>query len=691
MIKLSCIFFILFFCACCFPKGLYAQEEERYEVYEQKVEATTEDDLEEAPSVDVLRNLWEQARKKPYSINTVQREELESLQLLSPLQCNYFFEYRRLLGDFLSIYELQSIPGWNLETIRNLLPYLTIETPFRMSGNVVSSLSKGTHSLLFRTGGSLETLRYSRWRTLPGDQGNPLRTLLKYQYQSSPFLELGFTGEKDAGERLFNAKGFDFNSLHLFAKKLGKIKALALGDYTVSMGQGLIQWQGMAFHKSVAIAQIKRQGPVLAPYRSSGEFGFQRGAGVTISLGKWEWSLFGSIKPLDARLEIDTINGRNIIRSFLSSGYHASSEELITRHNARETSFGSVLVLKGSKGSWGLNMMGYDFSHEIKREEAPYRLFAVQGKTWGNVSMDYSFGWKSIHWFGEWAMDLKKRMAAVSGLLWSPDPKMDLTLLGRILAGGYQSLYGNAFTENSLPGNENGFFAGTTLRPLYRWEINAYFDVFRFPWLRYRLDQPGEGSEFLVQVAYKPSRNVEVYGRFKSEKKSLNKSGAEVSFHEVTSTIKRQFRLQVEQRLSKQLENRARAELLWMKDSLQARPLPGYLLYAETRYLFSTGGSLGGRVQYFETEGYGSRIYAFENDLPFGYSVPAFYEKGIRIYFTLHKDFSLRGKLKPFQKIQCWFKYGRTLKMQPTAESNVGAEEFRRISSEFRLQCQLHW
>ena len=691
MRKITFIFLILFFCTGCYSKGLYAQEEERYETYEQKVEASTAEGLEEAPAADVLRNLWEQARKKPFSINTVLREELESLQLLSPVQCNHFFEYRRLLGDFLSIYELQSIPGWDLETIKNIVPYLTIETPFRMSGNVVSSLGKGSHGLLVRTGGSLETLRYSRWRTLPGDQGNPLRTLLRYQYLSAPFLEIGFTGEKDAGERLFNPKGFDFNSLHLFARKLGKIKAFALGDYTVSMGQGLIQWQGMAFHKSVAIAQIKRQGPVLAPYRSSGEFGFQRGAGVTLSLGKWEWSLFGSVKPLDARLEADTASGQQIIRSFLSSGYHASSGELLTRHNVSATSVGLVLVRKGSRGSMGLNVMGYNFSNEIKREEVPYRLFAFQGKKWVSISIDYSCGWKSIHYFGEIALDLNRNAAAVSGLLWSPDPKMDLTLLGRKLASGYQSLYGNAFTENSLPGNENGFFAGTTFRPAYKWEINAYFDLFRFPWLRYRVDHPGEGSDFLIQVTYKPSRNAEVYGRFKSEKKSLNKSGTEVAFHEVTCTLKRQFRLQVEQRLSRQLENRARVELLWMKDSLDARSIPGYLLYAETRYLFSSGGSLGGRMQYFETEGYGSRIYAFENDLPYGYSVPAFYEKGLRFYFTLHKDFYLKGKLKPFQKIQCWFKYGRTLKIYPTAENNLVAEDFRRISSEFRLQCQLHW
>ena len=37
------------------------------------------------------------------------------------------------------------------------------------------------------------------------------------------------------------------------------IQALALGDFTVNMGQGLIQWQSLAFKKSVDVMGVKRQ------------------------------------------------------------------------------------------------------------------------------------------------------------------------------------------------------------------------------------------------------------------------------------------------------------------------------------------------------------------------------------------------------------------------------------------------
>ncbi len=73
---------------------------------------------------------------------------------------------------------------------------------------------------------------------------------------------------------------------------MGNIKALALGDFTVNMGQGLIQWQSLAFKKSVDVMGVKRQSTVLRPYNSAGEYNFNRGAGITFRKGKIETTCF---------------------------------------------------------------------------------------------------------------------------------------------------------------------------------------------------------------------------------------------------------------------------------------------------------------------------------------------------------------------------------------------------------------
>ena len=59
-----------------------------------------------------------------------------------------------------------------------------------------------------------------------------------------------------------------------------------------------------------------------------------------------------------------------------------------------------------------------------------------------------------------------------------------------------------------------------------------------------------------------------------------------------------------------------------------------------------------GRVGYFKTDDYDSRIYAYENDLLYQFSVPSFYGEGIRSYLT--------GKVKICEKMELWFKAART-------------------------------
>ena len=81
-------------------------------------------------------------------------------------------------------------------------------------------------------------------------------------------------------------------------------RPLALGDFTVNMGQGLIQWQSLAFKKSVDVMGIKRQSAVLRPYNSAGEFNFHRGAGITIKKGNIEATAFASIRKLSANFVI---------------------------------------------------------------------------------------------------------------------------------------------------------------------------------------------------------------------------------------------------------------------------------------------------------------------------------------------------------------------------------------------------
>jgi len=63
--------------------------------------------------------------------------------------------YRKLLRNFSSIYELQAIPGWNLDLIR-LQPYITIAEKPAVFKSVNARLKSGQQSFLLRVSRVLE-------------------------------------------------------------------------------------------------------------------------------------------------------------------------------------------------------------------------------------------------------------------------------------------------------------------------------------------------------------------------------------------------------------------------------------------------------------------------------------------------------------------------------------------------------
>lgn len=263
----------------------------------QDVPAITEQHLENSQpepgeADDALLQQLAYLRSHPLSINEAEAGELSQLPWLTDLQIQHLLIYRRLIGPLVSLYELQAVPHWDLITIRRTIPYIILEGPGEISRRLKSRFYNGSHSLLARLSRTWETGINSKKQEYPG---SPEGILFRYGYRKGRVLQYGLTAEKDPGERLAVQRsytGFDFYSFHLFMREAGLVKAFALGDYLVNLGQGLIQWQSFGFRKSAAALSVKRQSPVLVPYQSTGEMKFQRGAAITAGKGPVAISLF---------------------------------------------------------------------------------------------------------------------------------------------------------------------------------------------------------------------------------------------------------------------------------------------------------------------------------------------------------------------------------------------------------------
>ena len=623
---------------------------------EQQLENQTDADQGETEDDTYLQDL-EQFRKNPINLNTADADELKQLRIVTDLQIANLISYRNLFGKLVSIYELQAVPAWDVSTIRKLIPFVTAATPVSLAEEAGKRFRDGDHSLLLRVTQVLE--RSDGFdKSTPGTKylGSPQKIFFRYRYTYKNLLQFGLVGDKDAGEQFLKGaqnKGFDFYSFHLFARKIGIIQALAIGDFSVNLGQGLIQWQGLAFKKSVDVMGVKRQSAVLRPYNSAGEFYFHRGAGITIKTGKIESTAFVSFRKLGGNFVADTVNNEDFVSSFLTSGYHRTASENTDRNNLTQTAFGGNIVYRSNRWHIGVNGIYYKFSLPVQKREEPYNLYAISGSNWSNFSVDYSYTYKNLHFFGEAAADKNFNKAFINGLLLSVDPRVDISFVQRTIHKAYQSINGNAFTENTYPTNETGFYAGITIRPAIGWRFDAYGDTYKFPWLKYLVDAPSHGKDFLAQLTFTPNRQVEVYTRFRNETKQSNQSDNTTVTNFLAAIPKQSWRTQVSYKVSSALGLRNRIELLWY-DNKGVNKENGFLTFFDLIYkplLSAYSGVL--RLQYFETDGYNSRIYAYENDVLYSYSIPAFSDKGFRYYLTLNYDLS--------KKISFWLRWAQTI------------------------------
>ena len=366
---------------------------------EQQLENITENNDDIETEDDSYIQELAQYKKNPVNLNTADADQLKSLRYLDPLQIENILSYRTYFGNFISLYELQAVPALDVATIAKILPFVTVSSPVNVKESFRTRLTGGDQYLLARVS---QTIEKQRGFLLDSSQatnfypGSPQRIFIRYKYNYKNNLQYGFAAEKDPGEQFFKGaqkSGFDFYTAHFFAKNIGIVKAIALGDYSVNMGQGLTQWMSLAFKKSIAVTNIKRQSAVLRPYSSPGEIFFHRGAAITIGKKNWEATGFASYRKTDANFVLgDTAQLQDdFVSSLQTSGLHRTASEYADKGAQRQIAFGGNLAFRIKNLHLGFNAVHFDFKLPLTKDPSPYNLYALSGKSFGNYSTDYSY------------------------------------------------------------------------------------------------------------------------------------------------------------------------------------------------------------------------------------------------------------------------------------------------------------
>lgn len=615
---------------------------------------------ENADLTTLVENLHFYA-EHPLNLNSATREELQDFMLLTDVQIDNLLDHRERFGAMLTIYELQTVDGFDLATIYKLLPYVKVTDMSNAGHFSFAEMRKyGKNEIIIREQRILEDQKgYSPIDSAALAENPNARYLgskdhlyVRYRYTYGNFVSAGITADKDAGEEFFRGtqkNGFDYYSAHLCLRNVGIIKSAVIGDYQVTFGQGLTAWTGYSFGKTSMTLNTKKNGMGVRPYTSVDENKFLRGAATTLRFGKFESSAFFSLKKRDANIAASDTTGNNIeileISSFQVTGLHTTPAEISDKHAITEMIYGGNFAYKGKRLQVGLTAMHADYSADLNRDLSLYNQFEFSAKSNTVVGADYDWSFRNFHFFGEGSRSANGGMSFINGVLISLDPRLAMTVHTRWLGRDFQNLYSSVFAEGTNPANERGVYVGVTAKPHRRITINTYIDHYFFPWLRYQVDQPSEGSDFLFQVNYTPDKKTDLYFRYRRRDKFINSGDDESAIGYIIPLTQDNWRFNIQYPVGNSIRLRNRVEYS-VYHQTNRKSENGFVIWQEISYKkLGMPVSFSARYALFQTDSYNAAIYAFENDMPNTFSVPAYYYKGSRMYVLVNWDINRKMEL----------------------------------------------
>lgn len=210
--------------------------------------------------------------------------------------------------------------------------------------------------------------------------------------------------------------------------------------------------------------------------------------------------------------------------------------------------------------------------------------------------------------------------------------------------------------------------------------------MYKNPWLEYDADAPTYGTDIIMQITYQPNKIMQTYLRFKTETSSLNADAdfqGEIPHDIITNVIKRNIRLHLEYKISQTITLRNRFEYVFYDQSFDS-PEKGYILYQDVNYKpFNSPFAFYTRFAVFNTDSYDTRIYTYESDLLYAYSISNFSGHGTRTYIMI--------QYSPLRWLEFWFKIANT---HYTDRNEIGSGNdliYGNNKTDTRLQVRITW
>ena len=603
----------LFVSAVCLV-SVWSQVSYRQDMYPLIVQDIYAELLEEGREVDLsdLEEDLEALREHPLNINSATQDQLRQLYFLSDEQIEkiLLMVYRQPLDN---IYELRLLDCLTDYEIRNLMPFVKVEP--------VVQDNKIYWREIWHYGKSEIDLRFDA-RNIENNLKDPFYGAVKYKFNYRNQVLFGLSMERDPQEPFYaphKTYGADFYGGFLELRSVGRLKTLVVGDYHASFGEGLTINTGMLYGgKMAALTRDALPKEGLKSKKSTAEYGFLRGVGATVDLGKVDLTAFYSARKVDGHVDAGTFP------SILTTGYHRTDHELEGKREVWQQVAGTNISLRLNGLKLGVSLTEHYLSASLEPKLNYYNYNYFRGQQQLSVGLNYYYRWRWLTLSGEVATSQNTRWGVgnITSLRLTPISNLSLILLYRYYSAHFDNLLANAIGATSRQNDENGLLLGLQTTRLRHIDLKFYLDLFSFAHPKYGIHTKSRGLDALLSMTYRPSESFSVEGRLRGrEQTGTGKYSVRLSFnYKAGNVLLRSF---------------AEGNITFDRQQTAASPSFGVIVAQSADYHFvNTPITLQARAELFYTQKYDNRFYLYENDVLYAFSIPMLYGQGTRWYIN---------------------------------------------------------
>ena len=541
----------------------------------------------------------------PIDLNTATQEDLEQLPFLSPRQIDDILSYvGRHPMD--SLYELRLIPSLADYEIRDLLPFVTLNNP---PLSEASPLNNNNNKMYAR-----EVFRYAKHevltrldaRNVESFEGtDPMYVQARYRFDYQRRVMFGAQLRRPAGGK---AESLQYGAW-LQLKDIGCLHTLVAGNFQASFGQGLVLAPVFRTGKTSYVTSVGQTQQGLRYYSSVDGEGLH-GVGATFR------------HTFNAATRLDVSALYSMRRANDSVWHHLLGANLTLRHKQLQVELTAIENL------WS------DSIHPYSNAAYNQHYFRGRNQAVLGASARYNHGWfdafcelataqnyKIINLQSEITNTPQWGVGTLAGCRFYPISGLSLMALYRYYSPYFDNALGYAFSETSRIGDENGGYLAFELTRWRNWKISGYADFFYFSGRKYGISYaPSWGYDALAEMQY-IRLNWWIDFRLRAKQKG------ELATYSL--------RLQYNHQLGP-LSLRTTAEA-----NLTNNLSYGFTLFQDISFDFTpytlhhTPLSLKLRLQGFDARQWTNRIYCYEHDVLYAFSIPAVYGLGGRAYLCL--------------------------------------------------------